>query len=74
MKTIQASVLFYPADCAPNQTGRETIRVLQKELYNGIPNAIVLRKRLQLKAYKLSIVRDVETTEVVTFISTTFYF
>jgi hypothetical protein len=37
--------------------------VFQKELYNGIPNVTVwrvLRKRLHLKAYKLSIVQDVE--------------
>jgi hypothetical protein len=37
--------------------------VFQKELYNGIPNATawqVLRKRLHLKEYKLSIVGGAE--------------
>jgi hypothetical protein len=37
-------------------------RVFQKELYNGIANVTVwrvLRKRLHLKAYKLSIMQDV---------------
>jgi hypothetical protein len=37
--------------------------VLQKELYNGIPNVTLwrmLRKRLLLKAYKLFIVQGVE--------------
>jgi hypothetical protein len=37
--------------------------VLQKELYNGITNVAVwrvLRKRLRLKAYKLSIIQGVE--------------
>jgi hypothetical protein len=37
--------------------------MFQKELYNGIPNVIVwrgLRKRLYLKAYKLSIIQAVE--------------
>jgi hypothetical protein len=39
-------------------------RVFQKELYNGIPNVTVwrvLRKRLHLKAYKLSTVQGVVT-------------
>jgi hypothetical protein len=39
------------------------IQVFQKEIYNGIPNVDVwrvLRKRLHLKAYKLSIVQSVE--------------
>jgi hypothetical protein len=39
--------------------------MFQKELYNGIPNAIVLRvlqKRLHLKAYKLFIVQGVTVT------------
>jgi hypothetical protein len=37
--------------------------VFQKELYNGIPNATawrVLRKRLHLKAYQLSVVQAVK--------------
>jgi hypothetical protein len=37
--------------------------VFQKELYNGIPNVTVwrvLRKRLHVKVYKLSIVQHLE--------------
>jgi hypothetical protein len=40
--------------------------VFQKEIYNDIPNAImwrVLRKRLHLTAYKLSIFRHLEHLE-----------
>jgi hypothetical protein len=43
--------------------------VFQKELHNGIPNVgvwRVLRKRLHLKAYKLSIVQGVEQWTVCT--------
>jgi hypothetical protein len=38
----------------------ELYRVLQKELCNGIPNVTVwrvLRKRLHLKAYRLSVIQ-----------------
>jgi hypothetical protein len=38
-------------------------RVFQKELYNDIPNVAVwpvLRKRLHLKVYKISVVQGVE--------------
>jgi hypothetical protein len=34
--------------------------MFKKELYTGIPIATVLRKRLHLKTYKLSIVQGVE--------------
>jgi hypothetical protein len=40
---------------------------LKKEFYNGIPNVTVwlmLRKRLQLKAYKLSIFQGVKCKRV----------
>jgi hypothetical protein len=42
----------------PDMEGSCEYRVFQKEFYNGIPNVAVwrlLRKRLHLKAYKLSI-------------------
>jgi hypothetical protein len=43
--------------------GDDKYMVFQKELYNSIPNVTVwrvLRKRLHLKAYKLSIVQHLE--------------
>jgi hypothetical protein len=41
-------------------------RMFQKELYSGVPNVTVwrvLRKRLHLKVYKLSVVQVIEVLE-----------
>jgi hypothetical protein len=49
-----------------------TYSVFQKELYNRIPNVTVcrmLRKRLYLKAYKLSTVQGVKRWVVCTILS-----
>jgi hypothetical protein len=48
-------------------------RMFYKELYNSIPNATVwrvLRKRLHLKAYKLSVVQDERSQNTKVFITT----
>jgi hypothetical protein len=42
--------------------------MFQKELYSGVPNVTVwrvLRKRLHLKAYKLSIVQHLDQSRIV---------
>jgi hypothetical protein len=42
-------------------------RVFQKELYNDIPTVtvwLVLRKRLHLEEYKLSIIQHIELSQV----------
>jgi hypothetical protein len=47
----------------PKSFRSEIYRVFQKALYTGIPNVtvcLVLRKHLHLKAYKLSIVQQLE--------------